>query len=128
MTPQVLEKLKATEARYEELTALVSDSSVQADPAAYRTHSKALSELQELVDLSREHRALAAQLADAQEMAAGGDAEMRQMADEEARAILPKLEVLFEQIRLLLIPRDPNDDKNIVLEIRAGTGGDEATL
>ncbi len=128
MTPQVLEKLKATEARYEELTALVSDSSVQADPTAYRTHAKALSELQELVDLSREYRVLAAQLTEAQEMAAGGDAEMRALADDEARAIQPKLDALFERIRLLLIPKDPNDDKNIVLEIRAGTGGDEAAL
>jgi peptide chain release factor 1 len=128
MNPQVAGKLKAMETRYEQLMQLVSDSSVQADPPAYRTHSKALFEIQPLVEKAREYRALEQQLVEARELASGGDKEFKALADEEAARIEPRLAALAEEIRVLLIPRDPNDDKNVVLEIRAGTGGDEAAL
>jgi peptide chain release factor 1 len=128
MTPQVLEKLKSVEMRYGQLTALVSDASVQADPPTYRTHSKALAELQPLVDGYREYLDLESQLKDARELEAGGDAEMKAMAKEEAQGLQARLDALFESIRVLLIPKDPNDEKNVIVEIRAGTGGDEAAL
>ncbi len=128
MTPQVLEKLKSVSARYDQLMRLVSDASVQADPPAYRTHTKALAEIQPLIEKFREHEALERQLADARELAASGDPDLEAMAKEEAAAIEPKLAALFEDIRILLIPKDPNDAKNVMVEIRAGTGGDEAAL
>jgi peptide chain release factor 1 len=128
MTPQVAEKLRSVETRYEELMRLVSDPAVQADPPAYRTHSKALAELQPLVDAFHAHQQAEGELAQAREVAASGDAELRALADEEIAGLEERLAALDEQIRVLLIPRDPNDDRSIVLEIRAGTGGDEAAL
>jgi peptide chain release factor 1 len=128
MTPQVLDKLKSVEARYEQLMTLVSDAGVQADPPTYRKHSKALAELQPLVDAYREHQTLSGQLADARDLAAAGDADMAAMAKDEIAEIEPKLATLYDQIRVMLIPKDPNDAKNVMVEIRAGTGGDEAAL
>ena len=107
---------------------LVSDATVQADPPTYRTHSKALAELQPLVDRYREYETLAAQLKDARELAASGDAEMAEMAKDEADELDAQLVTIFEDIRVLLIPKDPNDEKNVMVELRAGTGGDEAAL
>lgn len=128
MTPQVLDKLKASAARYEELTRRVSDPAVQADPPTYRTHSKALAELQPLVDGFREYERARDGLAQAQEVASSGDEELRALAQEEIVELERRLATLGDELRTLLIPRDPNDDRNVVLEIRAGTGGDEAAL
>jgi peptide chain release factor 1 len=128
MTPQVREKLNATIRRYEELTTLLSDPAVQSDPATYRTHAKALADVQELVEAAREYVRREQELADARELAAGGDAEMKALAADEIAGLEGTLAALDDRIRVLLIPRDPNDDRNVVLEIRAGTGGDEAAL
>ena len=128
MSPQVLEKLKSIERRYDELTRLVSDPAVQADSTAYRTHSKALAEVQPLVEKFHEYRQIEAQLEENREIAALGDAEMKALADEEIRSLEARLPGLDEDIRILLVPKDPNDDRNVMLEIRAGTGGDEAAL
>jgi peptide chain release factor 1 len=128
MTPQVLDKLKATAARYDELTRLVSDPAVQADPPTYRTHSKALADLQETVDRYREYDVVERQLAEAREVAASGDPELRELAAEEIAALEARIADLDAVLRGLLVPRDPNDDRDVVLEIRAGTGGDEAAL
>ncbi|HEY7476232.1 MAG TPA: peptide chain release factor 1 [Vicinamibacterales bacterium] len=128
MTPQVFEKLKSSAARYEELTRLVSDPAVQADPPTYRTHSKALAELQPLVDGFREYERARDGLAQAQEVAGSGDVELRALAEEEIAELEQRLARIADELRTLLIPKDPNDDRNVVLEIRAGTGGDEAAL
>ena len=128
ITPQVLEKLKSVAARYEELTKLVSDPAVQADPPAYRTHSKALAELQPLVDRFREYERARDALAQAQDVAASPDPELQALAQEEIKGLEERLAALGDEVRMLLIPKDPNDDRNVVLEIRAGTGGDEAAL
>jgi peptide chain release factor 1 len=128
MTPQVSEKLKSMEARYEELMRLVSDSGVQADQAAFRTHSKALVEMQPVVEGYRQWKELDAERTGHRELVAGDDPEMAALAKEEIPALEAKLDTLEQKLRLLLVPRDPNDDRNIVLEIRAGTGGDEAAL
>ncbi|HEX5216868.1 MAG TPA: peptide chain release factor 1 [Vicinamibacterales bacterium] len=126
MTPQVQEKLKSIEAKYEELMRLVSDPAVQADPPKYRTHTKALADLQDLIDRYGEYKLASASLADAKEMAA--DPDMAALAADEIATLEPKLAKLEDEIRVLLVPKDPNDDRNVVLEIRAGTGGDEAAL
>jgi peptide chain release factor 1 len=128
MTPQVHDKLKAIVARYEELTRLVSDPAVQADPPAYRTHAKALADMQEIVDAYRELEGLERALGDARELAKEPDVDMQALAQAEIPGLETRLASLDEQIRVLLIPKDPNDDRNVVLEIRAGTGGDEAAL
>jgi len=128
MTPQFLEKLKSKAARYDELTRLVSDPAVQADPPTYRTHSKALAELQPLVDGFREYERARDDLAQAREVASSGDAELQALAQEEIGQLEQRMGVLTAELRMLLIPKDPNDDRNVVLEIRGGTGGDEAAL
>ncbi|HET9371846.1 MAG TPA: peptide chain release factor 1 [Vicinamibacterales bacterium] len=128
MTPQVLDKLKAAEAKYGELTRLVSDPAVQADPPAYRTHSKALADLQELIDRFQDYQRVAKELTDAREVASGADPDLRALALEEMGPLEARADALAEELRVLLIPKDPNDDRNVVLEIRAGTGGDEAAL
>jgi peptide chain release factor 1 len=128
MTPQVHEKLKSIAARYETLMALVGDAAVQADPPTYRKHTKELADLEPLVEAHRRHTQLAGELAGTREVAASGDAEMKALAEDEIERLEATLAALENQIKVLLVPKDPNDDRNVVLEIRAGTGGDEAAL
>jgi len=128
MTPQVFDKLKSIASRYDELTQLVSDPVVQADATAYRTHSKAIADIQELVECFRDYQQRARALDEARDMAAGDDAEMRELAADEIASLERQMTQLDDRLRVLLIPKDPNDDRNVVMEIRAGTGGDEAAL
>ena len=128
MQPHVIEKLKQTEMRYRELSARVSEPSVQADGNAYRKHTKELSELQPLVDAYQEILRIDEEIANAREMAASGDKDMAALGTEELPGLERRREALEQEIKLLLVPKDPNDQKNVMLEIRAGTGGDEAAL
>jgi peptide chain release factor 1 len=124
----MLDKLHALEAKYDKLVAMISDPAVQADPAEYRTHTKAVAEIQETVDVYRQYKTLLDEQKQAQELAASGDADMEALAQEELKALVPKREAMEQQLRVLLTPRDPLDEKNVILEIRAGTGGEEAAL
>jgi len=124
----MFDKLKTVEARYEHLMQLISDPAVQADASEYRTHTKALSDLQPLVDTFREYKDVARAIAETEEIQRGGDAEMRELASEELKSLTARRDALLADIKVLLVPKDPNDEKNIILEIRAGTGGDEAAL
>ena len=128
MTSQIRAKLRAVAARYDELSRLVSDPAVQADQPTYRTHAKALAEAEPLVESLREYEKIERELAEAREVAASGDAELRALAEDEMPGLQRRLTDIEEQAKVLLIPKDPNDDRNVVLEIRAGTGGDEAAL
>lgn len=128
MTPQVLDKLRTLETRYESLMQQVSDPAVQADASAYRTQSKALAEIQPTVEAFREWLRLEQQAAENRELAAGDDPEMGALAKEELPGLETQMERLEGELRLMLVPRDANDDRNVVLEIRGGTGGDEAAL
>ncbi len=128
MTPQVREKLKALDAKYTSLMQLVADPAVQSDATAYRTHSKALADIQEAVDGFHEYLRLEKQAAENRELAGSDDAEMAALAAEELPGIDARMTALEERLRRLLVPKDPNDDRSIVLEIRGGTGGDEAAL
>jgi peptide chain release factor 1 len=124
----MLEKLHSVEANYEELMALLASPAVQSDSNEYRKHAKALAEIQPLVERFREYKGVLAEIVQAQELATGGDPDMRELAHEELRGLEERREALLADIKILLIPKDPNDQKNVVLEIRAGTGGEEAAL
>ena len=124
----MFDKLQTIERRYDELMALVSDTAVQADPKKYRTHAKALAEIQPTVDTFREYKTVQTEIAQTQELAEGTDADMRELAEQELATLETRRDELLAEIKILMVPKDPNDEKNIVLEIRAGTGGDEAGL
>jgi peptide chain release factor 1 len=125
---EYLEKLEQTEARYEELTRQMADPSVIGDPEKYRATAKKQRELEEIVAKFREWKKVREDLAQARSMLHESDAGLRQMAADEVARLEPELARLEQEIKILLLPKDPNDEKNVVLEIRAGTGGDEATL
>src|SRR5688572_25248374 len=122
----MLDKLASIEAKYDQMTAEISDPAVQADQAKYRAHTKALSDMQPLVDASREYRNLVAEIATTEELLK--DPEMRELAEETIGPLKARRDELEAQIKILLVPKDPNDAKNVILEIRGGTGGDEAAL
>ena len=124
----MFDRLHTIDTRYEELTALVSDAAVQADPNEYRTHAKALAEIQPIVDKFREYKTVVAEIAETRELSEGNDADMRELAEQELAILETRREDLLAEIKVLMVPKDPNDEKNVVLEIRAGTGGDEAGL
>ena len=124
----MFDKLQSEEARYEDLTARLGTTEVQSDANEYRKLAKALAELQPLVERFREYKAVAQELAQAEELVAGADPDMRELAREEVKSLTARRDALVADLKVLLIPRDPNDEKNVVLEIRAGTGGDEAAL
>jgi peptide chain release factor 1 len=121
------EKLQDIEKRYDELQRKIADPSVVTDVKAYREAMKSISEIGEVVAKYRELKDVRKRLADAREMS-NADDEMRELADVEIAELEPKEPQLEADIRLLLQPRDPNDEKNVFVEIRAGTGGDEASL
>jgi peptide chain release factor 1 len=121
------EKLNDIEKRYDELQRKSSDPSVVTDVKAYRDTMKAISEIQEVVAKYRQLKDVRKKLADAREMLKSDD-DMRELALMEIAELEPKEPKLETDLRLLLQPRDPNDDKNVFVEIRAGTGGDEASL
>src|SRR5438067_2003227 len=124
----MFDKLAAEEQRYEDLMRLLGTTEVQNDQAEYRKHAKALADLEPLVERFREYKAIVQSLAEAEELAAGGDADMRELAKEEVKSLAAKRDAILADLKLMLVPKDPNDEKNVVLEIRAGTGGDEAAL
>ena len=125
---QFLGRLDQTEVRFEELTRQLADPAIISDADQYRKAAKAHSELADVVAKYRDWKEASSQLAQARLMVSDADAEMRQMAQEEIVRIEPTLVQMEEDLKVLLLPKDPNDEKNVVLEIRAGTGGDEATL
>ena len=124
----MFDKLQAIEERYDKLMALISDPAVQADQQEYRKHTRTLAEIQPLVEQFREYKAVADELAETRELAAGDDDDLRELAEQELGALEARRDTLLGSIKVLLLPKDPNDEKNVVLEIRAGTGGDEAGL
>ena len=122
-------KLQALEAQYEELSQTLADPDVVADRDRYRETSRAYAELGPLVSRFREYLKAASDLGEAHELLGStDDAELRALAAEETKRLEQRLERLEQDLKVLLLPSDPNDARNVVLEIRAGTGGDEATL
>jgi peptide chain release factor 1 len=125
----MLEKLEQIESRYEELTQELSSPELLSDQSAYTKATRQHRSLGEVVEKYRAWKALKEELAGARELLLSvDDEEMREMARVEVEVLQARIDENESQLRLLLIPTDPNDEKNVILEIRAGTGGDEATL
>jgi peptide chain release factor 1 len=122
----MFDKLSAVEAQYEKLMAEMADPAVQGDTAKFRAHSKTLSDIQPLVERFGEYKRVVAELTATEEMLK--DLDMRELAQAELPSLEARRDQLLADLRLLLVPKDPNDAKNVVLEIRAGAGGDEAAL
>lgn len=125
---QLLQRLDGIAARYEETATLITDPDVIADQKRYRRLTKEYKDLGKIVDATRRYRRALDDITEAREILSSSDPDLAEMAREQldaAQASLPELE---EEIKLLLIPEDPEDSKNAVLEIRGGTGGDEAAL
>jgi peptide chain release factor 1 len=123
------DKLNEIEERFDELTNRLSDPQVASNPDEYQKIAKQRSDLEELVATWRARKEVQKQIDDNNAIiAAEDDEELRAMAREEVPELQRELEALDKKLRLLLLPKDPNDEKNILLEIRAGTGGEEAAL
>ena len=124
----MFDKLAAEEQRYEDLMRLLGTTEVQSDASAYRKNAKALAEVEPLVQKYREYKVVMHDLTQTEELAGAGDSDMRELAREELKSLVSRRDALLAELKILLIPKDPNDEKNVMLEIRAGTGGDEAAL
>jgi len=124
----MFDKLLHVENKYDELMTKLGTAELQSDAAEYRRSAKTLSELEPLVQKFREYKAVDQDIKGAQELVNGNDAEMRELAREELKTLETRRDGLMQELKILLIPKDPNDEKNVILEIRAGTGGDEAAL
>jgi peptide chain release factor 1 len=126
---KLFEKLVQIESRYEEMTQQLSSPEILADSARYQKLAKTHAEMAAMVAKYREWKEIDKGLQGAKQLLAeSDDAEMKQMARDEERALEPRRETVERELKFLLLPKDPNDDKNVIVEIRAGTGGDEASL
>ena len=125
----MLERLSSLEEKYEELNRLLADPEVVADYTKVQQYAKEQSVMREVVELAREYKEVLRELADLREMIRSEtDAEILAMAKDEQSELENKKEVAEQKLRLALVPKDPNDEKNVIIEIRAGTGGEEAGL
>ncbi len=125
----MFERLEQIEAKYEELTQALGSPEIVNDSAKYQKTAKAHAELTQLVQKYREYKDLNRGIKESRQMAAEeSDPEMKAYAQQELTELEQRLHAVEEDLKVLLLPKDPNDDKNIIVEIRAGTGGDEASL
>ena len=123
------EKLDQLDSRYEEMTQQLSSAEVVADSSRFQKLAKQHAELSEIVAKHREYKQIEKDLAGAHQMVLEADEpEMKQMAHDEEKHLSERKETVEHELKLLLLPKDPNDEKNVIVEIRAGTGGDEAAL
>jgi peptide chain release factor 1 len=124
----MFEKLKGVEDRFHELERLLSDPKVVQDRDAYQKYIREHAEISPVIDAFREFKRVDRELDDSLELLADDDPEMKKMAAEEVDRLEKEKARLEESLKILLVPKDPLDGKNVILEIRAGTGGDEAGL
>ncbi|MAR85988.1 MAG: peptide chain release factor 1 [Chloroflexi bacterium] len=125
----MLERLSSVEEKYEELNRLLADPEVVADYTKVQQYAKEQSVMREVVELAREYREVMREMSELREMLRSeNDTEILAMAKQEQSELEEKQEVVEQKLRLALVPKDPNDDKNVIIEIRAGTGGEEAGL
>jgi peptide chain release factor 1 len=125
----MLEKLALVEKRYEELNRLMADPEVATDHIRLKELAQEQAEIEELVQTYRQYKANEQELSETESiLQEGGDEELEELAREEIERLTARQEKLYEKLRLMLLPRDPKDKKNVIMEIRAGAGGDEAGL
>lgn len=124
----MFDKLQFLESKYAELSMKISDPEVISDQTLWQKLVKEHADLKPVVEKFVEYRSILQQIEDAKEMMASGDAELAQMAKEEFHDLKNNVETVEQELKILLLPKDPNDDKNVIFEIRAGAGGDEAGL
>jgi peptide chain release factor 1 len=128
MKPTIQSRLENLDLRVEEINALLADPDVIGNQERFRALSREYAEIQPVVNRFREYRDTARELESAQVMLDESDPELRSMAEEEAQRLSARLGELEHELQRLLLPKDPNDNRNIFLEVRAGTGGDEAAI
>ncbi|MGP3398771.1 peptide chain release factor 1 [Coxiella burnetii] len=128
MKPSLIEKLKTLTYRYSEIGGLLSDSTVINDQDRYRELGKEYAQLEPIVKCFQQFQQNEKAIESAEEMQQEKDPELRKLAEEELEQLTLKKEELEDQLKLLLVPKDPNDERNVFLEIRAGTGGNEAAI
>jgi peptide chain release factor 1 len=124
----MFDKLDQIESRYDDLGRQLADPSLLADQKKFQTVAKQHRDLEPTVEKFREYRNLRTAIADAKTMLSESDPDLRAMAEEELAALEPRLPIVEEELKVMLLPKDPNDEKNVIVEVRAGTGGDEASL
>jgi peptide chain release factor 1 len=124
----MFDRLQQMEARYEELGSQLADPEIVNDQQKYQKTAKQHRDLQEVVDKFRQYKQIKNGADDARGMLNESDPEIRAMATEELAQLEARLPAIEEDLKVMLLPKDPNDEKNVILEIRAGTGGDEASL
>ncbi len=124
----MLEKLAGIEARYEELEQLMATPEVASDYHRVAEYAQERSHLEPIIEAYREYKVVLAQIEEANSLLEGDDPELRQLAEEELDSLAARQKALEQQLHVMLLPKDPRDSKNVIMEIRAGTGGDEAGL
>ncbi|HWP98372.1 MAG TPA: peptide chain release factor 1 [Syntrophomonadaceae bacterium] len=125
----MIEKLDHLDNKYDELTDLLSQPEVLTDQSRFQKYAKAHSDLSEVVGKYRDYKSVLQQLEESRDMLTGEtDSEYRQMLQEEIQALQEQQEQMEQELKVLLLPKDPNDEKSVIMEIRAGTGGEEAAL
>ncbi|MGB9905035.1 MAG: peptide chain release factor 1 [Desulfotomaculales bacterium] len=125
----MFDKLKSLEERYEELNRLIGDPEVIADRERWQQYVRSHAELEEIVTVYRRYKKVAQEVSEARELLGEKlDADFRELVEEEFKELKDRQEELERELKILLLPRDPNDEKNVIMEIRAGTGGEEAAL
>jgi peptide chain release factor 1 len=109
----MFDKLTAVEQRYDELLSLLGTAQVQSDPSEFRKHAKAAAEIETIVERFREYKTVIRDLTQAEELAASGDADMRELAAQEVASLAARRDALLAELKILLIPKDPNDERNV---------------
>ena len=124
----MFDKLDFILEKYEELSMKVSDPDVIANQTVWQKHIKEMGEMEPIVKKYTEYKTAKNSMAEAKEMLEMGDEELRELAKMEISDLEDQIPVMEDELKILLLPKDPNDEKNVILEVRAGTGGEEAAL
>ena len=124
----MIDKLKDIERKFNEIEEKLSDPEIISNMEEYKKYTKEYKNLSPVVDKYREYVSYQRDKEDGEEVLAEGDEDMRELAEEQIKTAKESMEACFEELRILLLPKDPNDDKNVIIEIRGGAGGDEAAL
>ncbi|MEW6081604.1 MAG: peptide chain release factor 1 [Bacillota bacterium] len=122
------DRLRVAEERYDELSRLLADPATEKSSSEIQAYAREISHLEDMVLKYREYKKVIEEIQEAKYLLKGADADFRAMVEEEIEALADRRDCLQRELRVMLLPRDPNDDKNVVMEIRAGTGGNEAGL